>query len=104
MAGSDGQGGRVNELARERVAEMLRVALEPGDEAPIDDATRRLMLHLSIDEPPPPTAIPLMKPEAPTASAAPPRSLLRRVFGRKSRQHDAAATGSTSEGRGADRG
>jgi hypothetical protein len=105
MAGSDGQGGRLNELARERVAEMLRVALEPGDEAPIDDATRRLMLHLSIDQPPapPPAAIQITKPEVPAASTPPP-SLLRRVFRRKNRQHGAATAGSSPKGRGSDRG
>lgn len=102
MARSDEQGGRLGESARERVADILRTALEPGDEAPIDDATRRLMLHLSIDPPPAPAASgrPLATPEA----SAPPPSLLRRVFGRKDRRHGAAGGGFQPKGRGSDRG
>ena len=49
MASDDRRGERLTESARERVADVLKAALEPVEDAPIDDATRRLMLHLSIE-------------------------------------------------------
>ena len=43
-----------SDTARERVGEMLRAAIgEPKEEA-LEDATRRLMLQLSIEPPPVP--------------------------------------------------
>lgn len=94
---------RPGETARERMARVLRVALEPGEDEPIDDATRRLMLHLSIDQPPAP-----VRSRAPVASATtppaetPPTSLLRRVFARKSRQHDRVSGAGNAKPRGSD--
>lgn len=85
------------------MAEILRVALEPSDDAPIDDATRRLMLHLSIDQPPlalEPGALPVAA-DVPAVSAPPP-SLLRRVFRRKERQQDAVQKGTAPKECGSD--
>ncbi|MBB5708945.1 hypothetical protein [Sphingomonas xinjiangensis] len=76
----DGQAGKP---ARERIAEVLRVALESREDAPIDDATRRLMLHLSIEPPSKQVLSPAEK-ASPDATSRPvaPRSLLRRVLNR----------------------
>lgn len=97
---TDGQGAGDRSIAsaRERMAEVLRAALEPNEDAPIDDETRRLMLHLSIESPPEPRAYPVAVP-APEPVAAPP-SLLRRVFSKKARQHDAVHPGASKRGPG----
>jgi len=76
---SDGRGGeRLSESARERVADVLKAALEPVEDAPIDDATRRLMLHLSIEPLGGTAAAPASQPERRDAATS--ASLLRRIF------------------------
>lgn len=76
---------RAAETARERMAEVLKAALEPVEDAPIDDATRRLMLHLSIEPVPAPTAPPPQERD----KGAP--SMLRRLFLHKRRGRNGAA-------------
>lgn len=65
--------------ACERVGAALRRAWHGAEDAPLNDETQRLMLHLSV-EPPQPQAIPIRR-EAQAASRRP--SLMRRLFGRK---------------------
>ncbi|UYY58775.1 hypothetical protein [Sphingomonas sp. S2-65] len=80
MMGSDGnRDERAIGSARERMADVLKAALEPVEDAPIDDATRRLMLHLSIEPLGGVSAGPAkhLEPEDGATSA----SLLRRIFG-----------------------
>ena len=54
--------------ARERVAAMLRAAMGEPEEESLEDATRRLMLQLSIEPPPAPPAV---------AGAPPPKAARR---------------------------
>jgi hypothetical protein len=62
--------------ARDRIAEVLRTALGPPEEDALEDETRRLMLHLSIE--PLANAAPLPEGEAPSSR----KPLLRRLLGR----------------------
>lgn len=66
-------------LARERIAEILRAALGPPEEEALEDETRRLMLHLSIE--PLANATPPFREESASDLAAV-RRLLRRLLGR----------------------
>lgn len=61
--------------SRENLADLLRGALPVADD--LDDETRRLMLHLSIE--------PIAKqlPAELSPARAPDRSLIRRVLGKK---------------------
>lgn len=64
--------------ARDRIAEILRTALGPPDEDALEDETRRLMLHLSIE--PLANAAPLPDDAADLSTRRP---LLRRLLGRQ---------------------
>lgn len=63
---------------RERITEILRSALGAPDEEALEDETRRLMLHLSIE--PLPNATLDDQPAAEVRAARP--GLLRRLLGR----------------------
>lgn len=89
MAADRPDRGPFADSAHDRMAEVLKAALESPEEAPIDDATRRLMLHLSIEPPeglkmPPRVAV--APPQADPAS----ESLLRRFFHMARRKVDGA--------------
>jgi hypothetical protein len=66
--------------ARERITEILRSALGTPEEEALEDETRRLMLHLSIE--PLANAAPVSELAAPADPVRPP--LLRRLL----RRHD----------------
>ena len=63
--------------ARERIAEILRSAMGAPEEDGLEDETRRLMLHLSIE--PPDNAAPIPEPTLTVAARKP---LLRRLLGK----------------------
>ena len=67
--------------ARERIAEILRSAMGAPEEDGLEDETRRLMLHLSIE--PADNAAPIPQPAATAVSARTPllRRLLRKTGG-----------------------
>ncbi|MDT8758316.1 hypothetical protein MZO42_06380 [Sphingomonas psychrotolerans] len=67
--------------ARERIAEILRSAMGTPEEDGLEDETRRLMLHLSIE--PPTNAVPAQTRAAAQVSSRKPllRRLLRKAAG-----------------------
>jgi hypothetical protein len=62
---------------RERIGEILKSALAPAEDAPLEDETRRLMLHLSCE--PIEAAVP--KPSSPPVRLR--ARLIERVLGKK---------------------
>ncbi len=65
--------------ARERIAEILRTAMGDPEEDGLEDETRRLMLHLSIDQPEATAA-----PPEPTVAVSRRTPLLQRLLRRRS--------------------
>jgi hypothetical protein len=62
---------------RERIGEILKSALAPAEDIPLEDETRRLMLHLSCE--------PIEGPVRQVAAVPTPRRprLIERVLGKK---------------------
>jgi hypothetical protein len=86
---SSGSADERPELARERVAEVLRSAWPATEEAALEDETRRLMLHLAIQ---PYEEVPRPAERTPAERlpvARPRRSLFSWVFGRATRSRGA---------------